>query len=433
MPKQQQNVRILVAEDSPTQAEQLRYLLESSGYQVTVAANGREALAIARAQKPAVILSDVLMPELDGYAFCRELKSDPALSETPVILVTALSSPQDVMMGLDCGTDYFIRKPYEEDSLLSRIAHALANRDLRGTPGTRPGIEVVLSGERHFITSDRQQILDLLISTYEEAVRINDELISANRQLEARNREVERAGKFKDEFLSTMSHELRTPLQVVLGYCEVLLQSDTGELDDGQRRGIENINTAAQQLLRITNDILDLSRIEAGRMELSLETLPINHVVVEIVASLKPLADRKSQSLMHQVGPELLVRADPTRIRQVLTNLIGNAIKFTHHGGLIEVRAGLVGDQVRVDVQDNGTGIPSHERKRVLEAFYRLQQHQARVEGTGLGLAISHKLVEMHGGHLDIENRPPGMGSCFYFTLPAAKEGLSATPKTRHA
>ncbi len=410
-------IRILVAEDSPTQAEQMKYLLEGQGYPVTIAVNGRRALALARQDKPALIISDVVMPELDGYEFCREVKSDATMKAIPVILVTSLSSPHDVVKGLECGADSFLRKPYNENHLLARIEQVLTNHDLREEGRMRAGIEIVLSGQRHFITAERQQILDLLISTYEEAVRINEELSTANRQLEMRNREVERANQFKDEFLSMMSHEVRTPLNAILGFSELLLDGRFGPLAGKPQQYVDHIHNSGRHLLRLTNDILDVSRIEAGRMELVVETVSLQTVVSEVLESLRPLSEKKSQNLGQKMDGKLTVRADPTRIRQVLTNLVGNAIKFTPTGGSIEVRAHLTGDNVRINVEDDGPGIPAHEREHIFQAFYRLKR-EGETEGTGLGLSISHRLVEMHGGRLDVESRS-GTGSCFFFTLPS--------------
>ena len=170
------SARILIVEDSPTQAEHLRYLLEEHGYRVTAAATGAQALVAARREKPALIVSDVVMPEMDGYAFCKAVKSDEQLKDIPVILVTSLSSAGDVVKGLQCGADNFIRKPYEAKYLLARVNYALTNQTLRETEKVQIGVHILLGGERHFITADRQQILDLLISTYEEAVHLNDEL-----------------------------------------------------------------------------------------------------------------------------------------------------------------------------------------------------------------------------------------------------------------
>ena len=169
-------VEILIAEDSPTQAAQLAHLLAEQGHAVTTAGNGVEALAAARRHKPALIISDILMPELDGYGLCKAIKSDEKLKAVPVVLVTTLSDPQDVMLGLECGADNFIRKPYDERYLLARIEYLLMNTELRKNQKMQMGVEIDLGGRKHFITAERQQILDLLISTYEQAVHINEEL-----------------------------------------------------------------------------------------------------------------------------------------------------------------------------------------------------------------------------------------------------------------
>ena len=180
--------RILVVEDSPTQAEDLKYLLEEHGYRVTATATGTQALVAARREKPALILSDIVMPEMDGYAFCKAVKSDPQLKDVPVLLVTSLARAEDVIKGLQCGADNFIRKPYEEKYLLARINYALTNRTLRENEKVQFGVHILLGGERHFITADRQQILDLLISTYEDAVHLNEDLKTREEQLARSNR-----------------------------------------------------------------------------------------------------------------------------------------------------------------------------------------------------------------------------------------------------
>jgi PAS domain S-box-containing protein len=176
-------VEVLIAEDSATQREQLERLLLQRGYSVATASNGKEALAAARRHKPALIITDVLMPELDGYGLCKAIKSDEKLMNVPVMLVTNLSDPQDVIRGLECGADNFIRKPYEGDHLLSRIDYLLMNIELRKSQKMQMGVEINLGGRKHFITSERQQMLDLLVSTYEQAVRINNELEQRERDL----------------------------------------------------------------------------------------------------------------------------------------------------------------------------------------------------------------------------------------------------------
>ncbi|MGB5104764.1 MAG: GAF domain-containing protein, partial [Steroidobacteraceae bacterium] len=181
------DVEVLIAEDSATQREQLRGLLEAHGYAVAAAANGREALKAMRRRAPTLVISDIVMPALDGYDLCRAIKSDETLKHIPVMLVTTLADALDVVKALECGADNFIRKPYDERYLLSRIEYLLMNLELRRNQKMRMGIEISLGGQRHFITSERQQILDLLISTYEQAVRINDDLKSRERELRHSN------------------------------------------------------------------------------------------------------------------------------------------------------------------------------------------------------------------------------------------------------
>ncbi|MDD4927769.1 MAG: EAL domain-containing protein [Gallionella sp.] len=178
---------ILIAEDSRTQAEQLAFLLEQNGYEVTVAVNGRQALLAAEAKKYALLISDIVMPEMDGYELCRAIKADEKLKDIPVILVTTLSDAQDVIRGLECGADNFIRKPYEETYLLSRIHYLLMNLELRKNQKMQMGVEIDLGGHKYFINSERQQILDLLISTYEQAVHINNELKQRENELALSN------------------------------------------------------------------------------------------------------------------------------------------------------------------------------------------------------------------------------------------------------
>ncbi|HCE09040.1 MAG TPA: hypothetical protein DEQ40_10640 [Oxalobacteraceae bacterium] len=182
-PKNNGKTQILIAEDSPTQAAQLAHLLEEHGFLATIAANGREALASIERSKPTLVISDVLMPELDGYGLCKAIKSDDRLKHIPVMLVTTLGDSLDVIKGLECGADNFIRKPYDEKYLLSRIDYLLLNLEMRKSQRMQMGVEINLGERKHFITAERQQILDLLISTYEQAVHINNELKTREKEL----------------------------------------------------------------------------------------------------------------------------------------------------------------------------------------------------------------------------------------------------------
>jgi len=229
--------------------------------------------------------------------------------------------------------------------------------------------------------------------------------------------EAERANKFKDQFLSTMSHELRTPLNAVLGFSDLLADERYGPLNDRQQRYVSHINASGKHLLKLISDILDLSKIEAGRMDLALEDVTLASAFGEVVSSLHPLAEKKSQVLIQRAKPNLCVRADPVRLKQVLMNLVGNAVKFAPQGGRIELVARRTDDKVRIEVRDNGPGIPPEEQQRIFEAFFRLAKAKTAAEGTGLGLPIAASLVALHGDMLRVDSHPKSE-TCFYFSLP---------------
>lgn len=177
------NIEILIVEDSPTQAVKLQFFLEKQGYGVNVARNGVEALTYLRDKKPGIVVSDIVMPEMDGYELCRRIRADMRLKDLPVLLLTTLSEPEDIVKGLDSGADNFLTKPYDENILLSRIQYILINKEIRRNPRSDMGIEIFFAGNRHFINSDRIQILDLLFSTYENALQQKRELEKLNKQL----------------------------------------------------------------------------------------------------------------------------------------------------------------------------------------------------------------------------------------------------------
>lgn len=313
---------------------------------------------------------------------------------------------------------------------VARIVSRDKNYSIRAMSAPRHGeLAILIDAFNDMLTQIQENEADLRKAQDELEQRVQErtaELESAKTEVEAfsasileAKEELERASKFKDQFLSTMSHELRTPLNAVLGFSDLLTEERYGPLNDRQRRYINHIHTGGKHLLRLINDILDLSKIEAGRLQLAIESVPVKTSFAEVADAMRPLAEKKSQSLTVNASKELNVRADGVRFRQILMNLIGNAIKFSPHGGKIELATRQLGEVVRVEVRDSGPGIPPEEQQRIFEAFYRSKQTEKTVEGTGLGLAITRRLVELHGGHLGLESQQ-GLGSCFYFTLPSA-------------
>ena len=321
-----------------------------------------------------------------------------------------------------------VADPIVDLSKIAKVVSQDKNYSVRATPIRSPAELAILIDAFNEMLAQIQQsesALRMARDGLEQRVRERTaELEAAKREVEEFSRsvllakeEVERGSKFKDQFLSTMSHELRTPLNAVLGFSDLLADERYGPLNDRQQRYVTHIHTGGKHLLKLISDILDLSKIEAGRMELTREHVTVESAFAEVISALYPLAEKKSQALLQQVEGNLHVHADAMRFKQVLMNLAGNAIKFTPTGGRIELAARQLEDQVRVEVRDDGPGIPPEQQQRIFEAFFRLTQAGTATEGTGLGLAITARLVELHGGKLGIESQPGG-GTCFYFSLP---------------
>jgi len=250
---------------------------------------------------------------------------------------------------------------------------------------------------------------------------LNARLEAANQTLETRNREVEQASKLKSEFLASMSHELRTPLNAIIGFSDLLAEQTAGALSSKQQRFVNHIQQGARHLLALINDILDLSKVEAGRLELNRESLPLQAILAEVLTSIRPAAAAKNIAVNSSIGPDLTVFADRMRSKQILVNLLSNAVKFTPEGGKIWVEATERRGRVTVAVSDTGLGIPLEEQESIFDAFRQVSATTKGVkEGTGLGLAITKRLVEEHGGRIWVESEP-GKGARLSFTLLAGR------------
>jgi PAS domain S-box-containing protein len=245
------------------------------------------------------------------------------------------------------------------------------------------------------------------------------QLVAANRQLELSNAEVARMSQMKSRFLASMSHDLRTPLNAITGFSDLLAEEGVGPLNRKQKRFIEHVRKAAQHLLEIVNDVLDISKIEAGRLELNRETITVAPVVAEMLANVRPLAKARNILIESKLTADLVVYADQVRFKQILYNLLSNAVKFTPEKGKVQIESLAERNHVRISVADTGVGIPAEEQAAVFDEFHQLgSKEQGTKEGTGLGLAITRRLIEQHGGRIWLESEP-GKGSRFTFTLPS--------------
>jgi signal transduction histidine kinase len=465
-----QGIDILLVEDSATQAARTRYVIEGKGYRIRIASNGKQALDMLAERKPDLVLSDVVMPEMNGYALCRAIKANPLWNDTPVILVTSLIDPRDIVEGLECGADNFVRKPYADDYLLKRIQHVLLNKELRRNQGSHfeLGIALYVGGQKHFINAERQQILDLLISTYEQAVCVNEELQARERQiselndhlarraaeLELINEEIarknlalQRASGMKSEFVANMSHELRTPLNAIIGFSEMMKDGQLGPLTERQRTSSSAIFDSGMHLLSLINDILDLSRIEAGKMELEVAKTDVGELLRNSVMMLQARAS--AHQIQLELDSEITdgVAVDQRKVRQIIYNLLSNAVKFTPDGGTVTLGARRVahvqwpgmqriGDTpllesrsyLEISVVDTGIGMAEEDLGRLFRPFSQLESGLSRkYEGSGLGLALVKQLVELHGGVLAVRSKP-GEGTTVKVWLPD-RDALTAPPE----
>jgi len=290
--------------------------------------------------------------------------------------------------------------------------------DIIGVLGTYEDItaEKLAKLELARLNENLEQLVDERTEELSEAL---EELQAVSEDLMEMNEQLTSANEAKTLFLRSMSHELRTPLNSVIGFSSLMLQGATGPITDEQRKQLEMINHSGKHLLELINDILDLSRIEAGRVELRFSVFSVDKLLQELVASIKPLADSKSLALTYEISdPDLILSSDHVRVRQILLNLCSNAVKFSDEGS-VTVRAWRRAESmIAISVTDTGCGIPAEDQELIFEEFSKVhRQSNPEVEGTGLGLAISRRLAVHLGGSVNVESKP-GAGSTFTLLLP---------------
>ena len=415
---------ILIIDDNPTNLRVAFDYLEDCGFTILVSQDGESGLKRANYAHPQIILLDVLMPGIDGFETCCRLKADPATKDIPVIFMTALSSTEDQVKGFEVGGVDYVTKPLQHEELLTRIINHLRIQEL----------------------TKKLQLQ-------------NQELKQQAIELAKAKEAAELASQAKSEFLSNMSHELRTPLNGILGYAQILQRDKTAT--PKQKHSIDLVYQCGTHLLNLINDILELSKIEARKMELLPKEIYFPAFVIGVVEICRIKAQQKGISFIYQPSSYLPagIVADEKRLRQVLINLLSNAIKFTDHGGVtfkVEVisndkalqpplpriyrdqQEGEEGEEgkvitdkimpligkvpqspmvtIRFKIEDTGIGIKPEELEKIFLPFEQFGDIAIRDQGTGLGLAISQKIVNLMGSRIKVESIC-GKGSLFSVDL----------------
>ncbi|MEI6174152.1 MAG: ATP-binding protein [Bacteroidota bacterium] len=405
---------IMVVEDSLVESTMVKALLKQHGYKVKVFHHGAEAFDAANEELPMLIISDVLMPVMDGFEFCEKLKSTPSLMDVPVILLTSLHDPLDIIRGLQVGADNFITKPFESKYLLSRVNYLLANRELRSAGNTDMMLEIMFKGNRYAINSERKQILDLLLSVYETSIEQNQALTEAQKQLQQTNEHLAIANRDLESFSYTISHDLRTPLNYISVSTQLLKQKHEKEFNDEDNSYLDTILNTVRSMVDMISDLLQFSR--SGNIKVDLQKVDLTDLSKKVIDWTRQ--DNPEREIRFMVEEGIYVSGDPSLLMVVMKNLLGNAWKYTSYTANPEIYIGTQPNETHttVFVKDNGAGFNPNQAHNLFTPFVRLHS-QDEFPGTGVGLSTVKRIVEKHGGKIWATGEV-GKGATFFFTVP---------------
>jgi len=360
--------RILVAEDSPTQALNLSYLLEKQGYQVEIANNGKQALLMIQQSPPDLFLLDVVMPELNGFELCRFLKDSEKFNLIPVILVTTLNDHESRITGLQCGADDFLSKPVDVAELQARV----------------------------------NSLLKIKLLT--------DELQNSNQKLR-------KMDQLKENLTHMIVHDLRNPLTVIYTSSQILENVEDVSKTD-QKKFSGNIFQNAQRMLAMINALLDIAKMEANQMAINIAECDVLKIAAEVGKEMYSMLQHKDIGYSVNCEDNSLMNCDGELLRRILVNIVGNAVKFSPKDKVITVNILRKPKTMLFEISDQGQGIPLEYREIVFDKFGQVNHNNdGKVYSTGLGLTFCKMAVEAHGGTIGVKG-DVGQGSIFWFELP---------------
>jgi signal transduction histidine kinase len=377
---------VLVVEDNP---ELNRFLAETLApdYRVATAFDGEAGLALALELGPDLVMTDIMMPRMSGDVLVRELRAHAAFDATPVLVLTAKADDELRVELLRTGAQDYVMKPFAAAEVQARVRNLVATK--------RAG--------------------DVL---RRESAGAHHDLAALAGEVAAQKRRAEAANHAKTRFLATMSHELRTPLNAIAGYAQLLEMGLDGVVTEGQRAKLERITRSQQHLVRLIADVLDFARLEEGQLRVTMQDVQLRQVLAEAEEAVAPEAAAKGLTLeVCRPDEGVTVRADHDRLRQILLNLLGNAVKFTPASGSVTLTCERTDGELAIRVTDTGPGIPADYVQSVFTPFSQADQGLTReAGGVGLGLAISRELSRAMGAELRVES-PPGAGATFRLTF----------------
>lgn len=360
---------ILLVDDTPANIDVLRKTLEPEGYNLSFAPNGAIALKLAVHNQPDLILLDVMMPELDGFETCRELKKNEKTRDIPVIFITAKTETEDIVNGFSLGGVDYIAKPFRQEEVCARVKTHL-------------------------------------------------QLMHTRRQLEKKNEALRELNALKNQFLGMAAHDLRNPLSSICGFAK-MIKEEKGELQDGQMdEFLDIIYSSGHRMQALVNNFLDISVIESGQLKLDIRPQSLKKLIEERIRIFTFHANRKQIALSESLPETPPIRFDYNHLSQVIDNLVWNAIKFSPKNSGIHVSMEDNGGEVKVSVKDEGPGISMEDQVKLFGAFQKLGAKATDGEkSVGLGLVIVKKIIEAHGGRIEVKSEP-GSGATFSFSIP---------------
>ena len=360
--------RVLIVDDQEANRLLLRDLLESQGHVVAEAVDGVEALQRVADAAPDVVLLDVGMPGIDGFEVCRRLKADPATAAIPVLLVTALSQRDQRLLGIGAGANDYITKPIDKSDLGLRVRNAIRMRQL-----------------------------------YME--------------IEEQYRRLEKLELLRDSLVHMIVHDLRSPLAAIRAYLDLMKMDGEGKLGPEMTESIDEARKVAVDMTEMVSDLLDVSRLEAGKMPLELSPFDLGALATEVAAAIGRTTHRVAVRV-EASAEHARVNGDASVIRRVINNLVGNAVKFSPASSQVVLLVQGNGAEARVSVSDLGPGIPPEYHEKIFEKFGQVEAaRQGTKHSSGLGLTFCKFAVEAHGGRIGLESAV-GRGSTFWFELP---------------